>query len=284
MGPRNDRRRLGILGEKAEGGEFCASGYFEADNLMRIDSSNDMRTADKIRNTKGIIYKDVSVDGNSVLVVDDKGRRWRLPLGDSLFTRTVNGQKLRICREVATERDLLNCHGTFYELPAENADGYAKIKPIASHGFAIRDFASYRGLLVMTGLKNNANGFHVFTSDNRGFAVWAGAIDDLWKLGKPTGHGGPWSSSKVEKDKQSDPYLFGGYDKRELLLSHTQTHPVSITVEIDPIGDGQWMKYRTFVVNGGTVIKYSFPDAVQGRWIRFVSDTDAVVTTELVYR
>ncbi len=24
----------------------------------------------------------------------------------------------RICREVATERDLLNCHGTFYELPA----------------------------------------------------------------------------------------------------------------------------------------------------------------------
>ena len=280
----NDKRRLGILGEKAANGEFCVSGYYEADSLMQIASSNDMKTADKIKNAKGIKYKDVSVDGNSVLVVDDKGRRWRLPLGDNVFTRTVNGQKLRICREVATERDLLNCHGTFYELPAENADGYAKIKPIASHDFAIRDFASYRGLLVMTGLKNNASGSHVFTDKNRGFAVWAGAIDDLWKLGKPTGHGGPWLSSKVEKGVPSDPYLFGGYDKRELQLSHTQAHPVSITVEIDPVGDGQWMKYRTFVVNGGTVMKHTFPDAVQGRWIRFVSDTDTAVTTELVYR
>ena len=42
---------------------------------------------------------------------------------------------LRLCREVVTERDLFNCAGTFYELPANNADGFAKIRPIASHNF-----------------------------------------------------------------------------------------------------------------------------------------------------
>ena len=88
----------------------------------------------------------------SVLIVDDRQRRWRLPLGDENYTKLIGQDVVRICREVATERDLFNCHGTFYELPAENADGYAKIRPIASHNFRINDYASYRGMLVMTGI------------------------------------------------------------------------------------------------------------------------------------
>lgn len=59
---------------------------------------------------------------------------------------------LRICREVATERDLFSCMGTFYELPAENADGYAKIRPVSTHNYRINDYASYRGMLVLTGV------------------------------------------------------------------------------------------------------------------------------------
>ena len=26
-------------------------------------------------------------------------------------------------------------------------------------------------------------------------SVWAGAIDDLWSMGKPTGKGGPWKNT-----------------------------------------------------------------------------------------
>jgi hypothetical protein len=101
---------------------------------------------------------------------------------------------------VATERDLFSCHGTFYELPAENADGFAKIRPIASHPFRIHDYASYRGLLVMTGIDPDYNGpnEHILISNDRKAAVWAGVIDDLWRLGKPTGTGGPWHQTRVE--------------------------------------------------------------------------------------
>jgi len=59
---------------------------------------------------------------------------------------------VRIDREVVTERDLFNCHGTFYELPAENAGGFAKVRPISTHNRKIADYCSYRGLLVMTGI------------------------------------------------------------------------------------------------------------------------------------
>lgn len=60
------------------------------------------------------------------MIVDDLNRRWRLPLGNETYKELTNQGVLRVCREVATERDMFSCMGTFYELPAENADGYAK--------------------------------------------------------------------------------------------------------------------------------------------------------------
>src|SRR5690606_30007737 len=90
----------------------------------------------------------VEVQANSVLVVDDLGRRWRFPKGDDKFDKLTQDGLTRLAREVVTERDLLNLHGTFYELPAENADGFAKVRPVSSHGMAIHDFASFRGLFV----------------------------------------------------------------------------------------------------------------------------------------
>ena len=44
--------------------------------------------------------------------------------------------------------------------------------------------------------------------------LWFGAIDDLWKLGKPVGVGGPWKHTAVKAGKPSDAYLMTGYDKK----------------------------------------------------------------------
>jgi hypothetical protein len=140
-------------------------------------------------------------------VIDDNNRRWRLPLGNEEFTPLTRAGFLRICREVATERDLFNCMGTFYELPAENADGFAKIRPVASHNLRINDYASYRGMLIMTEIdpeRSDKNEHIIISADNKAF-VWAGVIDDLWKLGKTTGHGGPWKNSEVTSGIPSDP-------------------------------------------------------------------------------
>ncbi|MFN6050209.1 MAG: hypothetical protein ACK47R_05215, partial [Planctomycetia bacterium] len=156
---------------------------------------------------------------------------------------------LRICREVATERDLFSVHGTIYELPAENADGFAKIRPISSHDFRIMDYCSYRGMLVMTGLKPDAKASnHVVKSADGKAGLWLGVIDDLWKLGKPTGTGGPWLKQDVKANQPSDPYLLWGYDRRTLNLQNHSMENNTFKVQIDLTGEGLWVDHQQFQV------------------------------------
>ena len=277
----DDHRAMGLLANK-ESGE---TGYYEIDDQMNIVLKDDIKTASFIREKFAIPQQAVEIEKGSVLIVDDKGRRWRLPLGDDGYTDATRKGTLRLCREVVTERDLFNCHGTFYELPAENADGYAKIRPIASHNLKINDYASYRGLLVITGidLKKSNNNPHIFVSDDHKASVWAGVIDDLWKLGKPVGKGGPWVDSDVQANIASDPYLIGFYDHRTLELSHQSTGNITFTVEIDPTGDGDWIQYKQFVVKQGEKFKHLFPKSFLARWIRVVTDKDTKASAWLEY-
>jgi hypothetical protein len=174
--------------------------------------------------------------------------------------------------------------GTFYELPAENADGFAKIRPVTSHNFRIHDYASYRGMLVMTGLNPDVKaGEHVIISDDGKAAVWLGVIDDLWEMGKPVGKGGPWKNSSITAGEPSDPYLIGFYDKRSLEISHESKEPVTFKIEVEPIGHGPWMLYKEVTVRPGETYKHEFSENFQARWIRFVVDKSCKATAWLKY-
>jgi len=261
------------------------SGYYELDEAMNLVQKNDAETQQFIDEKFAIPENVVTIDKSSVLIVDDAKRRWMLPLGNNANSALIKNAQVRICLEVVTERDLLNCHGTFYELPAENADGFAKIRPISSHNYQIHDYASYRGLLVMTGInpetaKDNS---HIIVSDDKKAYLWVGVIDDLWKMGKPTGKGGPWKDTSVKAYEASDPYLIGFYNNKQLTLSHDMNEDVSFTIEVEPVGHGPWMKYKEVTVKAGEEYNYQFPGSFQSRWIRFNSDKDCVATAWLVY-
>jgi hypothetical protein len=281
----NNRRQLGVLAGTVSENDFVETGYYELDSLMQLVKKEDPETAAFIREKFAIPEQVVTIDEASVLVVDDKGRRWRLPKGDAGFTSLTNHALLRICREVATERDLFNCSGTFYELPAENADGFAKIRPVTSHQFRIHDYASYRGMLVMTGIdpKTAKNNPHVVVSRDGKAAVWAGVIDDLWKMGKPVGEGGPWKNTVIKAGEPSDPYLIGLYDQRSLSLSHDSKELVTFTMDVEPVGHGPWMTYKTITVQPQEVFEFLFPDSFQSRWIRFSADKECKATAWLKY-
>jgi len=285
----NDRRSLGIAVQHFQGENSKEIGYYELDENMKLLKKEDSDTYNFIKKNftipKEIVETAVQIEESSVLIIDDKGRRWRLPLGNNAFTNPTNAVTMRICREVVTERDLFNCHGTFYELPAESADGYAKIRPIASHDFRINDYASYRGLLVMTGIKTDAKeGKHIIRSEDGKAAVWAGVIDDLWKLGKPVGYGGPWKNTAVKAGEPSDPYLIGFYDNKTLEISHNSSEPVTFSVQAEPIGHGPWMEYLEVTVPSGETYNHQFSENFQARWIRFIADKDCIATTWLEYK
>ena len=280
-----NRRALGILASATNDGKTAETGYYEMDDRLRLVKKDDAKMAGFIRTKFAIPRKVVTVDSSSVLVVDDSGRRWRLPLGDDSYRTPTGDGSLRICREVATERDLFSCMGTFYELPAENADGYAKIRPIATHPFRINDYASYRGMLVLTGvnLREAKGNKHVIVSDDGKAAVWAGVIDDLWKLGKPVGKGGPWKDTQVKAGEWSDPFLIAYYDEKELRLSHRSAENVTFVMEADPTGSGDWMTYAAYAVAPGEVMKIKLPADFQARWVRFKIDEPTKATAWLEY-
>lgn len=281
----NNRRKLGVLAGIVNDQKFTEAGYYELDSLMNLVRKEDAKTASFIREKFAVPQQVVTFDEASVLIVDDLGRRWRLPKGNAKYADWSGKALMRICREVATERDLLNCAGTFYELPADNADGFAKVRPIASHNFRIHDYASWRGMLVMTGISPTAagNNAHIVSSADGKAAVWAGAIDDLWQIGKPVGEGGPWKNSDVKEGVASDPYLIGFYDRRSLKLTHGSKQTVSFRIEVDPIGHGPWMVYKTVMVKPGETFNFAFSEGFQSRWIRFVADKDCRATAWLKY-
>ena len=217
-----------------------------------------------------------SVDAASVIMEED-GKRYRFPKNKAY---TANDGS-RICREVATERDLLNLHGTFYELPARNAQGMAKIRPVATHNLSIFDYCSHSGLLFFTGIDADASGEHIFRSTDGKAAVWSGVVDDLWKLGKPRGQGGPWKDSSVKAGVPSDPYLMTAYDQKSVKLSAASATRITLEVDID--GTGLWVPYKTFAVEPGKPVAYEFPEAFSAYWVRATSDNDTTATVWFKY-
>ncbi len=231
----------------------------------------------------GRFAAEYTVDQASVVVRDSAGRRFRLPKGNPAFDALLG--RSRALRECATERFLANIHGTFYEVP--RTDGakpdWQRIKPVASHDRAIFDFCSWRGLLVLAGARHHAKfDGHAFAADD-GSALWFGALDDVWRLGKPRGQGGPWLATPVQPGKPSDPYLMTGFDRKTLRLSHDAQETVMFWLEVDFDHYG-FHRLAEIAVPARTELRYEFPPGYQAHWLRLQTDKACRATAQLVYQ
>ena len=284
--PSGDNSRvLQFAAARPNGTSVEMVGYYELDGDMNLVRRGNKAAWDSLQVKASIPAREgiIGIDDASVIYIADNGKRFRLPKSGTDYDKPGPLGWGRLDREVATERDLFNCFGTFYELPAENAGGFARVRPVASHNLQIVDYCSYRGLFVISGISSDAptGNSHIIRSDDGQTALWVGAIDDIWQLGKPIGFGGPWKESMVKAGAVSDPYLIRGYDHKKLhILSTGRT---TITVEIDLTGMGDWKTYRTFDLDGDDSVNYIFPDAFQAYWIRFSSSAATTVSAQLVY-
>jgi len=254
-------------------------GCYDLDGDLRLTRVDDPEGLAWTKEHAAMPRDVISEDAASIVYTDEKQRRWRLPRAGG----TSGG---RVCREVCTERNLLNLGGTFYELPARNAGGFIKVRPIATHNLRIHDYASYRGLMLISGVDANAlAGAHIIRSDDGRVALWAGAVDDLWLLGKPRGSGGPWKDSAIKAGIPSDPFLATGFDKKRLRLSHRRDSLMRIRVEADFTGTGAWAPALESMlrVKPNETLEYTFSDAFSAYWIRLVSDQDATATAIFTY-
>ncbi len=258
-------------------------GCYDLDGELRLRKTNDPAGAAWTAKAVAIPSALITTDAASVLCVDAQGKRWRLPKGDAGLDQPGPLGADRLCREVCTERNLLNVHGTFYELPAENAGGFIKLRPIATHNRRIHDFASFRGMLVLSGVPSHAMGEHIIRSDDGKCSLWVGAVDDLWAFGKPRGTLGAWRDAAVKAGVPSDACLVTGYDRKRLTLSHSSGEPVTFRVEADFTGTGTWSEVTTLTVPAGKPLEHRFPDAFGAYWLRLVAEKDVTATATLLY-
>ena len=223
-----------------------------------------------------------SVDDASVVLHTSNGNL-RLPKGNSAYDQHFNS---RCVREVESERELANIHGTFYELPffyIGTEPLFTMMRPISSHNLFIDDFNSWNGLLVMSGIKRDAKKTeHIYKNKDNTAALWFGGIDDLWKLGKPVGVGGPWKNTSVKKDILSDPYLMTGYDKKTLTLRADKDVTVTLWINISHYLK-QKLAYKEFRLKAGEEMKYVFPEGFSAHWAYLSADKDCVATGQFVY-
>ncbi|MBQ3807452.1 MAG: hypothetical protein II840_05795 [Kiritimatiellae bacterium] len=225
----------------------------------------------------------VQEDEASLVYVDDKGRTWRIPRS-AVGVPAVYG---RVCREVCTERDLFAAGGTFFELPAGHSGGFAKARAVSSPKLPIADYASWRGLLVLAvegGVSPavaGAEGPRVVKTPKEGLSLWLGATDDVWKLGKATGVGGPWKGSMVKAGEPSDPYLANGYDRKTITLSSAIA--TTITLEADPNGEGEWYPVADYRLSAGETRTEVLPPWVNASWLRVRSSANTIATAQFTY-
>ena len=278
-------RTLSVLNANVTVDQTTLGDAYELSADLKLTKQKDHEVAAYVEKNTPIPQGIVTTDEASV-IFEESGVRWRLPRSaspaqDALIARSA----LRKAREVCTERDMLQTHGTFYELPALNAMGAIRMRPIATSDTAVHDYCSYRGLLVLSGISASAakDDRHIIRSDDGKAAVWVGTADDLWQLGKPRGYGGPWKNSDVIAGKPSDPYLMTGYDKKRLTLANHGDAETTITVELDATGDGRFAAFQSFKLAPGAKETFEFPDWINAYWVRTVSSATTNATAQLTY-
>jgi hypothetical protein len=268
----SSRRNAG--GEAAKHRYHLIGGDIQLQDVADAAAESDMRSTAATKQHFG---------GDEASVwIQSRGTRYRLPRLDPLYDQPFAAGWARGVREAVTERELLNCHGTFYEVPRANSGGYRKMRALATHGKRITDFASWRGLFVLTGVLDEAPASDSLVRNADGTAaLWLGEIDDLWRMGEPRGTGGPWKDTAVTANKPSDPYLMFGYDRKTLTL--TSSKPATITVELDFLADDTWSVYQTFTLAAGETVTHNFPAGFHAHWVRVKSDTATTATAWFTY-
>ena len=205
-------------------------------------------------------------------------RRARLPFGSHSWSHTWNTEWMRI-REVQTERYLMDAFGLFYELPALVYGGEVfDLRPISSHLRICPDFLSWRGMLVLAGDQtDNAVG-------QPQSGPWFGTLDDLWDFGEPAGFGSVWKDDEVAAGATSDRFLMNGFDQKVLHLRHDHDGPVTFTVEVDPVGDGRFVRYRDVIVDSDGYGYHVFEPGYHAFWVRVVARDACAATATFHYR
>ena len=269
---------LTVFSGKVENDLFTASKVYELDKFKFTFREGLQDKAAKIALKNKAIWTE---DAASVIVYSED-YQVRLPKGKGHYSPTAS----RNIREVESEREIANIHGTFYEVPLFKVGSPALLKlirPISTHNRQITDFNTWNGLLFLSGVKlNQSCSKHIIKNQAGDVALWMGGIDDIWNFGKPVGEGGPWKESLVKANVLSDMYLMTGYDKKKIILQSDTDVKITLMLTVSQYSESP-VTFKTFEIKAGQPLTYEFPVGFSAHWAQVKADKDCVATAWFVY-
>ena len=276
--PAKHNRNLQYVAQRVGQDGQVTETYYEVDEKLAFAKP----AADRTDEVKEIakVSQDFAVDEASVIITE-KGRRFRLPKGDACYDQPFATGWPRGIRECESERYLMNIHGTFYEKPREG--GMWKVKPVASHHRQIMDFCTWRGLLVISGTKPDAQpDGQYFRQRRRRRACGSARSTTSGSSASPSAAAGRGAHTAVTPGRPSDPYLMNGYDRKRVELSHDAAEEVTITIEVN-FDHTDWRPYQAFPVPAGQTVTHEFPAGFAAHWVRVTADNPAARRRSFTY-
>ena len=214
-------------------------------------------------------------DARSLILALLENKEWhyyRLPKGSHSYdgSHGWNTEWPRI-REIGETDLLATMHGTFWRFPLTFSTRNSKgISPRSNYLKVIGDFCRWNDQLVL-GCDDSAKAEFMNTRPFKAKHAAPGQSNsNLWfiepekldHLGPAIGRGSLWLRDDIEKDTLSDPYLFSGYDRRQLQITHQSEHEVTFTLEIDVEGDNQWKEFGKITAPAKALFRTSFPTPI----------------------
>lgn len=109
-----------------------------------------------------------------------------------------------------------------------------------------------------------------------------GVADDLWKLGKPVGEGGPWKDTAVAANVPSDAYLMNGFDRKTVILKADADTTMTLEADID--GCGTWVTAAVYTIKANQEERIDLPKAFAAYWVRVRADRACTASVQFLYR
>jgi hypothetical protein len=136
-----DARTLQFAATLVTANGTATAAYYEIDGSMQLRRATNASADNTLRTHFSLSKADFTADAASVLYTSGRDR-FRLPKSSAVYDNAFASGWPRGVREVVTERQLFQAHGTFYELPLGSAGGFRRIRPITTHHKHISDFAA----------------------------------------------------------------------------------------------------------------------------------------------
>ncbi|WP_111709599.1 hypothetical protein [Lutibacter citreus] len=180
-------------------------------------------------------------------------------------------------REIGNGKMMMDMHGMFYDFPSTfSHKNTAGIKPMGSHLRYVPDFLSWNDKVVLATDETSIQG-NPFAGQPQS-NLWIGKREELANWGPKSAYGAIWLNDEVVANQPSLPFLIAGFDNRILHLNNLDKIPVTVTIQVDEDGTGNWKELKKITLEKEGYQYHMFKEDLKAEWVRLVADKTSKLT------